>query len=313
MKVLVADDSPTNLMIVQKYIETAGYTVIPVEDGLQAVKTFKEVDPDLVLLDVMMPNMDGFEAATRIRAFCEKKGKWIPIIFLTAMNQDEDLVKGIECGGDDYLTKPISRIVLNAKLKAMERIANMRQELEYANLRLKQLSEIDGLTGIANRRRFDDYFEREFRRAIRENSDLSLLLIDIDNFKAFNDYYGHQAGDDCLQNIATEIASTLKRPGDLLARYGGEEFAGVLPRTPLEGAQFLADELVRAAENLQIPHAKSTTSDFVTISIGYATVAADEFGDLNSARLIERADKALYQAKAHGRNRTECWSDAHAY
>lgn len=313
MKVLVADDSPTNLMIAQKYIETAGYKVVPVEDGLQAVKTFKEIDPDLVILDVMMPNMDGFEAASRIRAICEKKGKWIPIIFLSAMNQDEDLAKGIDCGGDDYLTKPISRIVLNAKLKAMERIANMRQELEYANLQLKKLSELDGLTGIANRRRFDDYFEREFRRAIRENSDLSLLLIDIDNFKAFNDYYGHPAGDDCLQNIASEIAGMLKRPGDLLARYGGEEFAGVLPRTPPEGTQHLADELVRAMENLQIPHAKSSISDFVTISIGYATATADAIGDVNPEQLIERADQALYQAKARGRNRAECWSEEHAY
>ena len=182
MKVLVADDSPTNLLIVRKYIETAGHEAITVEDGLQAVKAFKDIKPDLVLLDVMMPNMDGFEAALRIRSACEKWKTWIPIIFITAMTQDEDLAKGIESGGDDYLTKPVSRIVLNAKLTAMERIAKMREELEEANRQLKQLSELDGLTGIANRRRFDDYFEREYKRAIRENSTLSLLLLDVDHF-----------------------------------------------------------------------------------------------------------------------------------
>lgn len=312
MKVLVADDSRTNLLIVEKFIGRAGHQVIAVEDGLQAVKAFKEEQPDLVVLDVMMPNMDGFEAATRIRLICEKNETWIPIIFLTAMNHDDDLAKGIECGGDDYLTKPISRIVLNAKLKAMERIAIMRQELEQANLRLKNLSELDGLTGIANRRRFDGYFPTEFRRAIRENSDLSLLLIDVDHFKTYNDYYGHQAGDDCLRQISSEISAVLKRPGDLLARYGGEEFVGVLPNTPLEGAKHIADSLRIAVENLEIPHAKSTISEFVTVSVGFATAEADCIDKLNAKKLIERADNALYRAKAQGRNKAEHWSKAYA-
>ncbi len=312
MKVLVADDSLTNLMIVRKYIETAGHEVTAVEDGLQAVKMFKELKPDLVILDVMMPNMDGFEAAIRIRSICDRQKTWIPIIFLTAMNQDEDLAKGIESGGDDYLTKPISRIVLNAKLKAMERIAQMRQELSQVNHELKQLSELDGLTGIANRRRFDDYFEREFRRAIRENSELSLLLMDVDNFKSYNDYYGHQAGDDCLQQIASEAGSALKRPADLFARYGGEEFVAVLPNTPGEGAQFVATTLLKAVENLQIPHAKSPTAPVVTISIGYATLNTSRLDNINSKTLIEYADKALYQAKTSGRNHAECWNEAYA-
>ena len=312
MKVLVADDSLTNLMIVRKHIETAGHEVTAVEDGLQAVKMFNELKPDLVILDVMMPNMDGFEAATRIRALCDRQNIWIPIIFLSAMNQDEDLAKGIESGGDDYLTKPISRIVLNAKLKAMERIAQMRQELAQVNHELRQLSEVDGLTGIANRRRFNDYFEREFRRACRENSDLSLLILDVDNFKLFNDHYGHQAGDDCLQQIASEVAGKLKRPADLLARYGGEEFVAVLPNTPVGGAQFVANTLVKAVENLQIIHATSSTGPVVTISIGYATLNTRCVDNLNSKTFIEYADKALYQAKSSGRNQAEFWNEAYA-
>ncbi len=312
MKVLVADDSPTNLMIVRKYIETAGHQAITVEDGLQAVKAFKEEKPDLVLLDVMMPNMDGFEAALRIRSVCEKWKTWIPIIFITAMTQDEDLVKGIESGGDDYLTKPVSRIVLNAKLTAMERIAKMREELEEANRQLKQLSELDGLTGIANRRRFDDYFEREYKRAIRENSTLSLLLLDVDHFKAYNDHYGHPAGDDCLQQIATTLSEILKRPADLLARYGGEEFVAVLPSTPRVGAQHIASSLVKAIENLEIPHTKSTTASVVTISIGYATASSGWIDKFKSSDLIECADNAMYQAKTTGRNRAECYSETYA-
>ncbi len=312
MKVLVADDSPTNLLIMRKYIETAGHQTITVEDGLQAVKAFKVEKPDLVLLDVMMPNMDGFEAALRIRSVCEKWKTWIPIIFITAMTQDQDLAKGIESGGDDYLTKPISRIVLNAKLTAMERIAKMRGELEDANRQLKQLSEMDGLTGIANRRRFDDYFEREYKRAIRENSSLSVLLIDVDHFKSYNDHYGHPAGDTCLQQIATTLSKILKRPADLIARYGGEEFVAVLPNTPRVGAQHIANSLLKAIEDLEIPHTKSTTASVITISIGYTTAGSGWIEKFKSSDLIECADNALYQAKTSGRNHAECYSETYA-
>ncbi|MEE9397205.1 MAG: response regulator, partial [Methylococcales bacterium] len=155
MKVLVADDTRTNLLIVKKYIENAGHEVITAEDGLQAIDLFNRTFPDLVLLDIMMPNMNGFDAARQIRQECERRERWIPIIFLSAMGEDEDIAKGIEVGGDDYLTKPVSRTVLNAKLKAMARIADMQKQLDEANRRLRELSEIDPLTKIANRRRFD--------------------------------------------------------------------------------------------------------------------------------------------------------------
>lgn len=309
MKVLVADDTLTNLLIIRKYVETAGHEVITVEDGLQAVKAFKREKPDLILLDVMMPNMDGFEAATRIRALCEKRAMWIPIIFLTAMNQDEDLAKGIESGGDDYLTKPVSRIVLNAKLKAMERIAQMREALEEANQKLKRLSEIDGLTGIANRRRFDDYFAREYRRAIRDKSELSLLLIDVDHFKLYNDYYGHQVGDDCLQQIADVLDNLLKRPADLAARYGGEEFVVILPNTPQIGAAHIAEQIRSAIEKLDIRHSKSLTGSVVTVSIGYTTSSSEWLDECAPEEFIGYADRALYKAKDNGRNRTQSWDE----
>ena len=306
MNVILAEDSRTTRMILQSGIEAAGHKVRPAENGREAVDLIMAELADLVLLDVIMPVMDGIEAAGRIRAYCEQRGIWIPIVFLTAMGRDADVVRGIEAGGDDYLVKPVGEAVLNAKLKAMQRIAVMRRELAEVNAKLRELSEIDGLTGIANRRRFDFAYAREFRRALRERQPLGLILADIDHFKQYNDHYGHLAGDQCLKQIAKTLAQNVMRPGDLLARYGGEEFVALLPGTPPSGTRHVAERLRQAIEALRLPHEHSSVSQFATLSLGAAFLLGDGSAKGSPIELLNLADRALYAAKHNGRNRVEC-------
>ncbi len=305
MKVILAEDSRTARLVLQAGVEAAGHEVLPAENGQAAVDILASHPADLILLDVVMPVMDGIEAAGRIRAYCDRRGIWIPIVFLTSMGKDADVVRGIEAGGDDYLIKPVSEAVLNAKLKAMQRIAEMRRELAAANAKLRQLSEIDGLTGIANRRRFDYAYAREYRRSLRDRQPLSLVMVDIDHFKRFNDQYGHPAGDKCLKRIAETLEQNAKRPGDLAARSGGEEFVVLLPNTPEEGALRVAENLRRAVEALDLPHADSTAAGVVTLSLGTATLQAEHATARSPADFIDQADRALYAAKSKGRNRVE--------
>jgi diguanylate cyclase (GGDEF)-like protein len=175
------------------------------------------------------------------------------------------------------------------------------QRLARANFKLQRLSQIDGLTGVANRRYFDRYFAREWRRAVRSSQTLSIIFADVDYFKAYNDHYGHQAGDDCLRKIAKALSTGVSRPADLLARYGGEEFVVVLPDTTLDGACHIAENMRVAVESLAIPHAESATAAHITLSLGVAAVAPDR--ETPPGSLIAAADKALYRAKKQGRNR----------
>jgi diguanylate cyclase (GGDEF)-like protein len=307
MNVLIVDDSPATLLLACKQVEAMGHVVLTAADGAQAITQFMRERPDLILMDIVMPGMDGFETTRRIRAI-ENGTAWTPIIFLTAMVQDEDLQQGIGVGGDDYLTKPFRRIVLESKIKAMQRIAEMRQalvdttlKLDTANRELSRLSSLDGLTGIANRRRFDEAIDAEWRRARRNSSTVSLVLADIDHFKDFNDSRGHQAGDECLRKVAYALQCTVKRPGDLVARYGGEEFAVLLPETLPEGALFLANQLRLAVAGIKLPHAVSPVANHVTISLGVAS-STPEPGN-STVQLITTADERLYAAKRNGRNR----------
>lgn len=309
MKVLVIEDSRTSLLLITHQLAAMGATAVAAPDGAAGLLLFEREQPDLVLLDVVLPDIDGLEVARRIRAR-EAPGQWTPILFLTACNTDADLERGIAAGGDDYLVKPISDIVLAAKLRAMQRIANIRntlqettRALDQANRELLRLSSVDGLTGVANRRQFDGCLESEWRRATRSQAPLSLLLLDVDCFKAFNDRYGHLAGDECLRRVASALADQTRRAPDLVARYGGEEFAVLLPETTSEGALALAESLRAAVEELRVPHDGSLAASVVTVSIGCATRVP--LAGQQPESLVAWADRALYRAKRGGRNRVD--------
>jgi len=304
MKVLIADDTPTSLVIASSYTRAIGHECITARNGAEAVTAFEHERPDLVLLDVEMPTMNGYEAARHIKQSCEARGEWIPIIFLSGRNDDDDIARGIEAGADDYLTKPVSRTVLAAKLNAMQRIAQMRHQLARANQELDRLSRLDGLTGTSNRRHLDETLDREFRQATRHSRSLAVVLCDIDHFKAFNDHYGHLAGDQCLRDVATVLRHVVRREDDLVARYGGEEFAVVLPVTVHRRALHMANAIRTAVEARGIAHARSPTADVVTLSLGVASWTPLHNASAPAA-LLHAADEALYQAKARGRNRVE--------
>jgi len=309
MKVLVIEDALTSAALVCEMLEKMGLHPIHAQDGESGIEYFKREKPDLVLIDIIMPGIDGFEVVRRIRQL-EKDGEWIPIIFLSACTRDEDLERGIEVGGDDYLVKPVSEIVLKAKVRAMQRLAQMREsllvltrKLDDANRELTRLSSVDGLTGIANRRSFDDTLQREWRQAIRRSRAISLLIADVDQFKQFNDGYGHQAGDECLKAVAQIFEHQIRRSTDLVARYGGEEFAVILPDTDEEGAVCVAEKIRAAVMGLQIEHRYSQVAPELTVSIGSASAWPARGNEGGYLALVQRADQALYQAKREGRNR----------
>ena len=306
MKTLVIEDSRSTLKLLCTHIGKMRFTPIPAETGAVGIDLFLKERPDLVLLDIILPDLDGFEVARQIRQM-ESPGDWTPIIFLSSLNKDKDIEEGIAAGGDDYLLKPISEVVLAAKMRAMQRIIQMRQsllvltrKLDSANQELKRLTSLDGLTGIPNRRHFDEVLDREWRRAMRQGDELAILMCDIDFFKLYNDTFGHQAGDECLCKVAQALTSTMDRGGDLLARYGGEEFVAVLPGTSLSGASHVAAQMRKAVNDLALEHPGSPVGH-VTASFGVASAVA--MPETNPQDIVGAADRALYKAKNAGRNR----------
>jgi len=307
LKILVVEDSKVTVKVLTGYLAGMGVeNPLVAETGTQALRTFRREHPDIVLLDARLPDIDGFEVASKIRK-AEQGEEWTAIIFLTAMNSDEDLARGIAAGGDDYLVKPVSETVFQAKVRAMQRLVGMQRnlvevthKLDAANAELQRLSTTDALTGIANRRALDDFLSREWRRCLRMKKPLSLVMLDIDYFKLFNDKYGHQAGDDCLQQVAAQIARAAPRASDLAARYGGEEFMLVLGETDPDGALWMAERVHQMIGDLKVVH-YATDSKFVSVSCGVVSVLPDDKHSIET--LIESADAALYQAKRGGRDR----------
>jgi len=291
---LVVDDSRTLCRLLGNLL-CPRYRVLTAENGEDGFTLALECRPDLILLDVMMPDMDGFAVCRRLKG--DSRTREIPVLFLTALGGEADEMRALEAGGIDFILKPISPPVLAARVRN-------QLELKHHQDRLRNLSLLDGLTGIANRRRFDQYLELEWQRCSRNSQPLSLVMGDVDYFKAFNDGYGHARGDDCLRAVARVFGMALRRPADLAARYGGEEFVCVLPETDQEGARIVADQIMAQMEDLAMPHAFSAIARHVTVSVGVATVVRPSLRRSWKA-LVEEADAWMYEAKGRGRNRIE--------
>lgn len=290
--ILIVDDTPTNIQVLAEGL-MADYRVKVATSGKAAFDVIvKQGLPDLILLDVMMPDMDGYEICDRLKQNPETRS--VPVIFVTAMSEVADEERGLKLGAVDYITKPFHLPIVKA------RIQNHIQ-LRILTSMLESMAWIDGLTCVPNRRRFDEALDTEWKRAQRAGTPLSLIMVDVDRFKEYNDHYGHGAGDTCLKKVAETLVASVTRAGDLVARYGGEEFVLLIPETSASGARLLAEELCRRIEEQEIPHEYSSASSWVTISIGYASVVPGH--DASSSALLEEADRMLYEVKKSGRNR----------
>ncbi len=299
--VLIVDDEPFIRKQLRLSLEREGYRIVEAQDGREALVVFQQLHPDIVLLDAIMPDIDGFECCTQLQSL--KGGQYTPVLMITGLEDQESVDRAFAVGAIDYVTKPIHWPVLRQRVRRLILQFQTQKKLEAANRELQRLVTIDGLTQIANRRRFEEYCTQEWQRMAREQLPLSLILCDVDFFKSYNDTYGHQAGDRCLQEIAKAIQNTIKRPADLAARYGGEEFAVILPATVAEGAIFLAETICSVVRTLAIPHRKSQVSSYVTLSIGVATEIPQPNSDFQT--IIAVADRALYEAKTTGRDRVK--------
>jgi len=305
-KILLVEDDRVQAQFVRDFLEKKGYEVLWAENGASAIKIAKTVPIDLILLDLILPDISGYEVCRWLRLNQDTKG--IPIIMLTVKTNITDKVAGLEAGADDYLPKPFDEAELNARIYACLRTKALQDELKERNRQLEDLLHkleimaiTDHLTEIYNRRHFEEILKREFARALRYNLHLSCLMCDIDHFKRINDTYGHAAGDTVLKETARLIASSI-REIDIVGRWGGEEFAVLLTQAKKEDARKVAERIRREVEGHRF-HALPE-NERVTISIGVAGIP--ENGEIdNWEKLIKYADEALYRAKRNGRNRIE--------
>ncbi len=288
--ILIVDDVKANARLLAKKLSSE-YDCLTAMNGEDALNAMASHPPDLILLDVLMPGMDGFEVCRRIKD--NDRFRHIPVVFITSLEEDADETRGLALGAADYIRKPFRMPIVKARIK--NHIA-----LKHALDLLEEQAFIDGLTSIPNRRRFNEILDKEWYRAMRNNSPLSLILMDIDYFKTYNDNYGHQKGDDCLRQVGSALKGAMKRSADLVARYGGEEFAAILPDTDSQGALSAAGNIKDAFDGLAIPHEYSTAAPHVTVSQGAATFRPERSQSFEI--IIRAADTALYKAKAAGRN-----------
>ncbi|MBK8971342.1 MAG: diguanylate cyclase [Hahellaceae bacterium] len=292
-KILIADDEKLNRSLLAGLFREE-YRVILAKDGAQVLEKVSLHQPDLILLDIMMPGMNGYEVLVRLKG--NPTTQSIPVIFITALDSEQEEEKGILMGASDYIAKPFRNSILKARVNNHMQMVRQRQLLE-------ELANMDGLTNIANRRCFENVMAAEWSRCKRARLPLSVLMIDVDYFKDYNDCYGHGGGDHVLRLLARTLSSCLRRPSDRVARYGGEEFIILLPETDGPGARVQAERIRDRVASLKIRHELSEVSEWLTISVGGATVVPSE--SIESGWLLDEADKRLYRAKKMGRDRID--------
>ena len=291
--ILIVDDMAANISILSDLLQK-DYKVRVAKSGQRALEVAQseESRPDLILLDIEMPQMSGYEVCKILKS--SSKTRDIPIIFVTAKNDVIDEEYGLNLGAIDYIKKPFHPAIIKIRVKN-------NIDLKIKSDKLEELSMCDALTGIPNRRFFQDAYDKKYKEVLRDGKRVALMMVDVDYFKLYNDNYGHWQGDDCLKKVASALRKTLKRPTDMVARYGGEEFVIILKEVDKEGAKTVAESLVKAVEQMKIPHAHSSVSEFVTISVGVALKEVDE--EISQEELVKLADEQLYCAKESGRNR----------
>lgn len=297
--VLIVDDVQYNIKMLAHALKDE-YRIKVATDGERAIEIASSTEdpPDLILLDVIMPKMDGYEVCKVLKN--DESTKKIPIIFVTARDETADEEYGLNLGAVDYVTKPFHKAILKARVRN-------HVDLKVKTDLLEELATVDGLTRIPNRRSFDTVLNKEKKRAAREKTPLTVVLMDIDNFKGYNDHYGHGKGDVCLESVAGAIAESAARSSDFVARYGGEEFAAIFPNTDAEGGLGKAEEIRQRVEDLGIAHEYSETAEHVTISVGVCTCTPDDQD--KAEELVKKADEALYRSKEEGRNRVTSSSE----
>ncbi|MEE2729714.1 MAG: diguanylate cyclase [Pseudomonadota bacterium] len=288
--ILIIDDNPKSIKALSLLVRDFG-EVIFATSGAAGIAMAMKRNPDLILLDVEMPGMNGYEVCRQLKADLSTRGS--SIIIVTSHSSVEHEVEALEAGAADFITKPLNSPLVRARVKTQLLVKKQADELQ-------RLAEQDGLTGIYNRRYFDEQMAQEWRRHQRQRSPLGVALVDVDYFKAYNDEYGHQGGDGCLRAVAQCLTLALRRPGEQVARYGGEEFVIILPYTDNIELLKIGPWLCEQVRSRKIPHAKSAVAQWVTISVGLASCTPSI--QTGPDHLLGLADKALYQAKASGRN-----------
>lgn len=294
-KILLVDDNRQNIQMLMELFRQ-DYRIVAATSAERALKiVLSDQPPDIILLDILMPEMDGYQLCKALKD--KDSSKNIPVIFVTAVSEVMDEARGFGLGAVDYITKPFHPPVIKARV-------GLHLELKRKQELLERYAFIDALTDIPNRRRFDEVLLKEWDRAQRSHQQLSLIMIDIDYFKNYNDLYGHGKGDAALRHVAQEVKMVLRRAGDFIARYGGEEFVAVLPYTDTHEVLPIAEQIKAAVENLHIEHRDSQVADHITVSLGVVSAQPDQ-QDTCAETMLQTADNALYRAKSQGRNRIE--------
>lgn len=290
-RVLIVDDAMENIQILHQALQDE-HDVLFAMNGQKALHIAQHQLPDLILLDAMMPDMDGYAVCAALRA--SEITRDIPIIFVTALKTPEDETRALSSGAADFISKPVNAAVVRARVRT-------QLTVKFQSDALRELTLTDALTGVANRRAFDERLIAEWRRCTRSQMPIALIMVDIDHFKNFNDAYGHQAGDACLKSAGEAMARAAMRPQDMLARYGGEEFALLLPYEDAAGAETVARRVLEEIAALKIAHERSSVGPTLTVSMGVASMTPND--RVEPAVLVRAADALLYDAKADGRNR----------